>query len=155
MEGGSLTWTRKHDGEQRLRTAVEHAAPDNLERILASTQQKGTVIPHDPTQKRRWIPAAMAQRRLVIVCGLSFSAVRWQSDHAVDSIYDPGCQPQSLSGCERQEGRSSQLPPSARTPPSSWEIWTSPVPDLTVAVNALIGSMVQNGYLDDCKTPFW
>ena len=48
--------------EQRLRTAVEHAAPDNLERILAScTQQKGTVIPMTPPKKkRRWIPAAMA-----------------------------------------------------------------------------------------------
>lgn len=37
--------------EQRLRTAVEHAAPDNLERILASCTQKGTVIPMTPPKR--------------------------------------------------------------------------------------------------------
>lgn len=44
--------------EQRLRTAVEHAAPDPLDRILAACgPQAGTVLPFEaPKKKRRWAP---------------------------------------------------------------------------------------------------
>ena len=48
---------REQEIEQRLRTAMGHAAPDPLDRILAScTEQKGTVIPMTEFKKprRRW-----------------------------------------------------------------------------------------------------
>ena len=39
--------------EQRLRTAVEHAAPDPLDRILAACgPQAGTVLPFEAPKKR-------------------------------------------------------------------------------------------------------
>ena len=54
---------REQEIEQRLRTAMDHAAPDPLDRILAScTEQKGTVIPMTEFKKprRRWAPLAVA-----------------------------------------------------------------------------------------------
>ena len=48
--------------EQRLRMAVEHAAPDPLDRILASCgPRRAEVIPFaPPKKKRRWAPLAVA-----------------------------------------------------------------------------------------------
>lgn len=137
--------------EQRLRTAVEHAAPDNLERILAScTQQKGTVIPMTPPKrKRRWIPAAMAAA-LVIVCGLSFGAVRWQSDHAVDSIVTLDVNPSVSLDVNAKERVLSVTPLNQDATVILGDMDLTGT-DLTVAVNALIGSMVQNGYLDELQ----
>lgn len=137
--------------EQRLRTAVEHAAPDNLERILAScTQQKGTVIPMTPPKKkRRWIPAAMAAA-LVIVCGLSFGTLRWRSDHTVDSTVTLDVNP-SISLDVNAKERVLAVTPLNEDATIILGDMDLTGTDLTVAVNALIGSMVQNGYLDDLQ----
>lgn len=137
--------------EQRLRTAVEHAAPDNLERILAScTEKKGTVIPMTPPKKkRRWIPAAMAAA-LVIVCGLSFGAHRWQSDHTVDSIVTLDVNPSVSLDVNARERVLSVTPLNQDATVILGDMDLTGT-DLTVAVNALIGSMVQNGYLDELQ----
>ena len=43
---------REQELEQRLRTAMDHAAPDALDRILASCEaQKGIVIPMEQARK--------------------------------------------------------------------------------------------------------
>ena len=57
--------------EQRLRTAVEHAAPDPLDRILAACgPQAGTVLPFEaPKKTRRWAPLAVAAALVVMCCG--------------------------------------------------------------------------------------
>ena len=137
--------------EQRLRTAVEHAAPDNLERILAScTEQKGTVIPMTPPKKkRRWIPAAMAAA-LVIECGLSFATLRWRSDHAVDSIVTLDVNPSISLDVNARERVLSVTPLNDDATVILGDMDLTGT-DLTVAVNALIGSMVQNGYLDELQ----
>lgn len=137
--------------EQRLRTAVEHAAPDNLERILAScTEKKGTVIPMTPPKKkRRWIPAAMAAA-LVIVCGLSFATLRWRSDHAVDSIVTLDVNPSISLDVNARERVLSVTPLNDDATVILGDMDLTGT-DLTVAVNALIGSMVQNGYLDELQ----
>lgn len=137
--------------EQRLRTAVEHAAPDNLERILAScTEKKGTVIPMTPPKKkRRWIPAAMAAA-LVIVCGLSFGALRWQSDHTVDSTVTLDVNPSVSLDVNARERVLSVTPLNDDATVILGDMDLTGT-DLTVAVNALIGSMVQNGYLDELQ----
>ena len=55
---------REQELEQRLRTAMDHAAPDALDRILASCEaQKGIVIPMEQARKprrRRWASLAVA-----------------------------------------------------------------------------------------------
>ena len=58
--------------EQRLRTAVEHAAPDPLDRILAACgPQAGTVLPFEaPKKKRRWAPLAAAACLALVVAAL-------------------------------------------------------------------------------------
>lgn len=137
--------------EQRLRTAVEHAAPDNLERILASCmEKKGTVIPMTPPKKkRRWIPAAMAAA-VVIVCGLSFGVLRWQSDHTVDSIVTLDVNPSISLDVNAKERVLSVTPLNDDATVILGDMDLTGT-DLTVAVNALIGSMVQNGYLDELQ----
>mgnify|MGYP000272041368 CR=1 FL=1 len=63
--------------EQRLRTAVEHAAPDPLDRILAACgPQAGTVLPFEaPKKKRRWAPLAVAAALALVICGGAFDGV--------------------------------------------------------------------------------
>ena len=66
---------RDQELEERLRTAVEHAAPNALDRILAScgpqTQTTAVVPMRRPHARRRWAALAVAAA-LVLVCGLSF-----------------------------------------------------------------------------------
>ena len=73
--------------EQRLRTAVEHAAPDPLDRILAACgPQAGTVLPFEaPKKKRRWAPLAVAAALVVMCCG-AFGISSWRGANAVDSV---------------------------------------------------------------------
>ena len=63
--------------EQRLRTAVEHAAPDPLDRILASCgPQRAEVIPFSPPRKkRRWAPLAAAAALALVICGGAFDGI--------------------------------------------------------------------------------
>ena len=65
---------------QRLRTAVDHAAPDPWDRIAASCKaQKGTVIPMSEYKKprRRWAPMAVAAALAVVCC--VFGVTSWRS----------------------------------------------------------------------------
>ena len=66
--------------EQRLRTAVEHAAPDPLDRILASCgPQTGTVLPFEaPKKKRRWAPLAEAAALALFVSGGATGSSGWR-----------------------------------------------------------------------------
>ena len=73
--------------EQRLRMAVEHAAPDPLDRILASCgPRRAEVIPFaPPKKKRRWAPLAVAAALVVMCCG-AFGISSWRGANAVDSV---------------------------------------------------------------------
>ena len=62
------------DVEERLRSAMEHAAPDDaLDRILASCgEQRTPLIPMTPParpRRRRWQTAAAAAMLAVMLCG--------------------------------------------------------------------------------------
>ena len=75
---------REQEIEQRLRTAVDHAAPDPWDRILASCQgQKGTVIPMEEVKKprRRWAPLAVAAALAVVCC--VFGLTSWRGAKSI------------------------------------------------------------------------
>ena len=138
--------------EQRLRTAVEHAAPDPLDRILASCgPQTGTVVPFAaPKKKRRWAPLAAAAALALVICGGAFGISSWRGANAVDSVVMLDVNPSLSMEVSAQERVLSVTPfnQDAETILGDMDLTGT---DLDVAVNALIGSMLQNGYLSDLQ----
>ena len=145
--------------EKRIAEAVDHAAPDILDRILSSyDEQKGNVIAmseiiHNSTnakkKRNRWAPfvaVAAALALCVSVFGYNF----WQSGNAVDSIVMLDVNPSiSLTLNAKEEViKANALNEEAKVVLGDMDLTGT---DLNVAVNALIGSMFQNGYLSDLQ----
>ena len=109
--------------EQRLRTAVEHAAPDPLDRILAACgPQAGTVLPFEaPKKKRRWAPLAVAAALVVMCCG-AFGISSWRGANAVDSVVMLDVNP-SLSMIVSSKERVLSVTVWLRTAPSREPPW--------------------------------
>ena len=160
--------------EARIRRLAEHTAPDQLSGILEACEaRKGTVITmneinnNNKKKKNRFVPIAVAAA-LVLVClggylgysygsaadpGVTGSIVEPStvpSDAAVDSIITLDVNP-SLNIIVDAADKVSEVQPlndDARTVIGDMDFAGS---DLDVTVNALIGSMLMNGYLDDIR----
>lgn len=143
--------------EKRIADAVQHAAPDVLDRILSSyDEQKGNVISmseivntNNKRSKRRWtslVAVAAALALCVSVFGYNF----WKSGSAVDSVVLLDVNPSiSLTLNTREEVLSANaLNEEAQVVLGDMDLKGT---DLNVAVNAIIGSMFQNGYLSDLQ----
>lgn len=145
--------------KKRIADAVDHAAPDILDRILSSyDEQKGNVISMSEIvnnsanvkkKKNRWAPfvaVAAALALCVSVFGYNF----WQSGNAVDSVVMLDVNPSiSLTINAREEViRANALNEEAKVVLGDMDLTGT---DLNVAVNAIIGSMFQNGYLSDLQ----
>lgn len=138
---------RGQEWEQRLRTAVEHAAPDPLERILASCgTQKGTVIPMSDNKKKRWGSLAAAAVLAVLLCG-GFGLHGWQTAHTVASVVSLDVNPSiQLQVNQREKVLSAEaLNADAQVILEGMDLRNT---QLNVAVNAIVGSLLQHGYLD-------
>lgn len=134
--------------EQRLRTAMAHAAPDALDRILASCQaQKGTVIPIEQARKprKRWASLAVAAALAVVCC--VFGLTSWRSANAVASVVSLDVNPSiQLQVSKNEKVLSAQaLNENAQVILEGMDLKGT---QLKVAVNAIVGSLLQNGYLD-------
>lgn len=143
---------RKQEWDRRIATAVEHATPDVLPGILSSCdEQKGTVIPMTEIVNKkkhtgRYITAIAAAFALCI--GL-FGFFYWRAG-SVDSLILLDVNPSlSISVNAREKVLAvTPLNDDARTVIGEMDLKGTP---LDVAVNALIGSMLQNGYLSDLQ----
>lgn len=139
---------REQEIEQRLRTAMDHAAPDPLDRILAScTEQKGTVIPMTEFKKprRRWAPLAVAAALAVVCC--AFGLTIWRSASAVASVVSLDVNPSIQLQVNKNEKvlSANALNQDAEVILDGMDLKGT---QLKVAVNAIVGSLLQNGYLD-------
>ena len=138
--------------EQRIRTAVDHAAPDVLDRILADCgPQTASVVPFAaPRKRRRWAPMAAAAVLALVVCAGAFGVTGWRAANAVDSVVMLDVNPSvSMSVNARERVLSvTALNQDAVTIIGDMDLTGT---DLDVAVNALIGSMLQNGYLSELQ----
>lgn len=138
---------RDQDLEQRLRTAVEHAAPDPLERILSSCNtQKGTVTPMTNNKKRRWGSLAVAAILAVMLCS-GFGFHSWQTAHAVTSVISLDVNPSIQLQVNQKEKvlAAEALNTDAQVILEGMDLRGT---QLNVAVNAIVGSLLQHGYLN-------
>lgn len=135
--------------ELRIRAAAEHAAPDVLDRVLSACDgQNGTTgMKQAPEkQKRRWMPLAVAAA-LILACTGTFGWGSWRTANTVDSVIMLDVNPSiSLTVNADEKVISAQaLNKDAEIILGEMDLKGT---GLDVAVNALIGSMLQHGYLD-------
>ena len=136
--------------ERRLRDAVDHAAPDQLQSILSSCgERKGTVIPmtEKKTNKKRFARMAAAACLALLLVGGGAAGVLNMRANAVASIISLDVNPSIELRVNQSEKVLSATPLNAEAE----EILTDlPLKgtDLNVAVNAIVGSLLRHGYLD-------
>jgi len=137
------------DMEQKIREAYGHATPDLLKSVLSDCQeQKGTVIVMTQKKKNWAIRVGAIAAALVLIAGLSFGLGAYRADHAVVSTISLDVNPSIELTVNRKER---VLDATARNKDgekilSGMELEGS---HMDVAVNAILGSMLRNGYLTD------
>lgn len=141
---------RNGELEKRVRTAVEHAAPDVLSRVLSSCgEQKGNVIAMETRKKKNMIPAIAAMAAvLVLVCAAALG--RFAGPRSVapaSAVITLDVNPSvslTVDGDERVV-EAAALNDDGSVVLEGMDLTGA---ELNVAVNAIIGSMLQHGYLD-------
>ncbi len=140
------------DIEAKLREAISHAAPDCLEQVLSHCKdQEGAVIPMNEKKTRkpihRWkIWAGAAAAALLLAVGLW----GYNANYAIDSIIGIDVNPSVELRINKAEEvvKANALNNDAQIILDDMNLKGV---DLDVAVNAIIGSMLKNGYIDELK----
>ena len=141
--------------EQRIRRLAEHTAPEQLTGILEACEaRKGNVITMNEVKKKknRFLPLAVAAA-IVLVCiggyiGLNYGAA--EPGAVIASVITLDVNP-SLNIVMDTSDKVIEVQPlneDARTVIGDMDFAGA---NLDVTVNALIGSMLVNGYLDDIR----
>ena len=147
---------KEQDAEVRLARAIEDAAPNRLDELLevreeARRQEKIVDISAPPKKKgRRWrnFAAAAAAALVLVIGGGSFFG--WRYANTPDSLVGIDVNPSVQLSVSRNEKvlRCEALNAEGAEIIDGMDLQGA---RLNVAVNALIGSMVQRGYIDDLK----
>lgn len=141
--------------ERRLEQAVSHAAPNDLEGILARCEtQKGIVIPmteknssKQNTSKKKWMSLAVAACLALVVVG-GGAGYYYQSNNAVASVVSLDVNPSVELKVNKNEKVISATPQNEDGKVILEGLDLKGVP-VDVAMNAVIGSLLQHGYVDE------
>ena len=137
--------------EQRLAAAVEKTAPDDVNGVLSRCEaRKGTVIPMTTkkTANRKWTTLIAACLAVMLLCG--GGGVFYQQAHAVASVVSLDVNPSIELKVNRSEKVlvCTPLNEDAKAILADMGGGTDlKGAKLDVAVNAIVGSLVRNGYL--------
>lgn len=165
-----------HELERRIRTAVEHATPDRLDCILSSCDQQnhitnvsackahadgsveGEVIHMSEMKQKNTMPAGVkrglaaiaAIAAMFVLCFTGYQLVQRQTTPMVDSVITLDVNPSLSMRVDADETvlAAEALNDDANEILGSMELEGT---SLEVAVNAIIGSMLQKGYLGDMQ----
>lgn len=143
-----------HELERRLRTALDHAAPNDLEGVLSRCETgKGTVIDmtnavETKKKKRRWAPLAAAACLALVLVGGGGGYYYYSANNAVASLVSLDVNPSIQLEVNKNEKVLSATPMNN----DGAEILDGM--DLKgtqadVAMYAIIGSLLQHGYVDE------
>ena len=141
--------------EQRLASAVEKTAPNDVNGVLSRCEErKGTVIPMTTkkTTKKRWTTLAAACLALVLLGG---GGIFYQQAHAVASVVSLDVNP----SIELKVSKSEKVLVCTPLNEDAKAILADmgggadlKGAKLDVAVNAIVGSLVRNGYLNSISS---
>ena len=141
--------------EQRLASAVEKTAPNDVNGVLSRCdERKGTVIPMTTkkTTKKRWTPLAAACLAVMLLCG---GGVFYQQAHAVASVVSLDVNPSIELKVSRNEKVLVCTPLNEDAKAILADMGDGADlrgAKLDVAVNAIVGSLVRNGYLNSISS---
>lgn len=143
-----------HELERRLRTALDHAAPNDLEGVLSRCETgKGTVIDmtnavETKKKKRRWAPLAAAACLALVLVGGGGGYYYYTANNAVASLVSLDVNPSIQLEVNKNEKVLSATPMND----DGAEILADMDLNGTqadVAMYAIIGSLLQHGYVDE------
>ena len=141
--------------EQGLAAALKKTAPDDVNGVLSRCEErKGTVIPMTTkkTANRKWTTLAAACLAVMLLCG---GGVFYQQAHAVASVVSLDVNPSIELKVNRSEKvlACTPLNEDAKTILADMSNGADlKGAKLDVAVNAIVGSLVRNGYLDSISS---
>ena len=141
--------------EQRLAAAIEKTAPNDVNGVLSRCdERKGTVIPMTTkkTTKKRWTTLAAACLALVLLGG---GGIFYQQAHAVASVVSLDVNPSIELKVSRNEKVLACVPLNEDAKAILADMSNGADlkgAKLDVAVNAIVGSLVRNGYLDSISS---
>ena len=139
--------------EQKLRTALEHAAPDDFQGVLARISPKARTeqapIPFEAAarkKKRRWAPlAAAACLALVVAAG---GGGWYLQNNTVASVVSLDVNPSVTLNVNAKETVLSAVPVNEDRGDILAGMDLTGV-QLDVAMNAIVGALLTNGYVDE------
>ena len=138
--------------EQKLRTALEHAAPDDFQGVLArispKTRTEQVPIPFEAAarKKRRWAPLAAAACLVLAIAG---GGAGWYvQNNTVASVISLDVNPSVTLNVNRQETVLSAVPVNEDGGDILAGMDLTGV-QLDVAMNAIVGALLTNGYVDE------
>ena len=136
---------------EKLRQAYEHATPDVLDAVLSDcNEQKGRVVSMTTEKKKNaWLrPLIAAAACLCLLLGGGFGLKSYRVNHMVDATVSLDVNPSVELQVNQKERvlNVKAMNEDGRIIVGDMDLSGS---SLDVAVNALIGSMLQNGYLNE------
>ena len=141
--------------EQRLAAALEKTAPDDVSGVLSRCEaRKGTVIPMTTKKmaNRKWTTLVAACLAVMLLCG---GGVFYQQAHAVASVVSLDVNPSIELKVNRSEKVLACVPLNEDAKAILADMSNGADlkgAKLDVAVNAIVGSLVRNGYLDSISS---
>ena len=141
--------------EQRLAAAVEKTAPNDVNGVLSRCEErKGTVIPMTTkkTANRKWTTLVAACLAVMLLCG---GGVFYQQAHAVASVVSLDVNPSIELKVSKSEKVLVCTPLNEDAKAILADMGDGADlkgAKLDVAVNAIVGSLVRNGYLNSISS---
>ena len=143
----------EQDVLQKLNTAVTHATPNQLDDILSRCQErKGTVIPMINNQpKKHWLRYAVAACLSLVLVGAAAGGFFLHQARTVTSVVSLDVNPSIQLQVNNSEKvlKVQALNAEAREVLADMPLEGT---HLNVAVNAIVGSLLQHGYLDSISS---